>query len=278
MGLAIFWFRITEAIHFYFKASTVHTIDSPFVFQLVRALFNREPLPWLDKIDSIRKKILSEKRTFKRIDLGQGSSAAPGRQASVELGSWAKRSSIDPFYGGILHRLTKELQPTNLLELGTAVGLSAAYMASAIDQGQLTTIEGDPFLAEVARQTCDTLGFTNVQIKQGSFETVLKTIPLTEKKYQLIYIDGHHHPDAVHQYLDNLTHTLNGFRAVIVDDIRWSPDMLAGWKSLVKRPEWNLRIDIFRMGILLYHPLLQFPMTIKVAPHWIKPWSLGLWR
>lgn len=62
------------------------------------------------------------------------------------------------------------------IELGAAIGLSGAYQASALrlnGAGRLTTLEGDPTLARIARETHQRLGLDNVDVVEGRFDDTL---------------------------------------------------------------------------------------------------------
>ena len=50
-------------------------------------------------------------------------------------------SVVDPEVGYLLHLLTGLVKPESVLEIGTAIGCSGIYIARAMEQGSLTTIE-----------------------------------------------------------------------------------------------------------------------------------------
>jgi predicted O-methyltransferase YrrM len=60
---------------------------------------------------------------------------------------------VGPVVGELLYLLTRISQPRKVLELGTATGYSAIYLAAACRQvgGQLTTLESDPTLTDQAQ-------------------------------------------------------------------------------------------------------------------------------
>ena len=61
-----------------------------------------------------------------------------------EMRSFAEEhyiSIVDPEVGYLLHLLTGLVQPQTILEIGTAIGCSAIYMARAMEKGTITTIE-----------------------------------------------------------------------------------------------------------------------------------------
>ena len=51
--------------------------------------------------------------------------------------------------------------------------------------------------------------------------------------------------------LDLLAPTLHDETIVIIDDIRWSKDMLEYWKQFKEMERYHLTMDLFRMGIVM---------------------------
>src|SRR5215204_1409803 len=69
------------------------------------------------------------------------------------LGPFAKVSKSGRS-GQLLFRLVREFAPTSCLELGTCIGVSAAFQAAALElngAGHLLTLERKPMLVEAAR-------------------------------------------------------------------------------------------------------------------------------
>ena len=71
----------------------------------------------------------------------------------------------DPCWGGdfayaptlpeceLLHSLVAAMRPLDVLELGTGAGVSAMFIAWALDGGCLTTVEPDPYWRAIAEPT-----------------------------------------------------------------------------------------------------------------------------
>ena len=65
---------------------------------------------------------------------------------------------------------------------------------------------------------------------------------------------------------------------IILDDIRWSPDMYQAWQVLAKDPRWQISIDLNRMGLLIKNPDILHHQEYLIINHGLKPWRLGLLR
>ena len=87
--------------------------------------------------------------------------------------------SVPRHEGLALFNLVRALRPTQCLELGTCVGISAAYIAAAIDlneSGRLTTMEGGKDLARVASINFTRMNLGNVTLVSGSFQEMVPEV------------------------------------------------------------------------------------------------------
>ena len=61
----------------------------------------------------------------------------------------------------------------NILEIGTSLGITTAYLALAIPDAKIITLEGCPELSRKAREHFDRLGIKNIELIEGRFEETL---------------------------------------------------------------------------------------------------------
>ena len=81
----------------------------------------------------------------------------------LELEAEAERENIPivgPVVGELLFILAGAIRAQNILEIGTATGYSAIYLARACEpvKGQVVTLEHDNSMAARARQNCQKAG------------------------------------------------------------------------------------------------------------------------
>lgn len=102
----------------------------------------------------------------------------------------------------LLNLLVKINNSRQILEVGTAIGYSTAWLAAGISgEGKVTTIEIDEARARIAQNNIDNLGFTSkVNIIIGDAIDILPTLKGT---YDYIFIDA-----AKGQYNKYLKHCL----------------------------------------------------------------------
>lgn len=89
----------------------------------------------------------------------------------------------------LLNLLAKINHAKSILEVGTAIGYSTAWLASGIlGQGKITTIEIDEERAKLAQNNIDKLGLTNkVEILIGDAREI---IPNLNENYDFIFLDA----------------------------------------------------------------------------------------
>lgn len=272
-------FLFRSGWEYYRNAKTIYDIDSPFLFQLTKSLFDKSNHPTIyQRIEDRRNELKKDHSVFEKKDLGHGSlHSAPG-SSEINLSTWVSHSSISPYYGRILNKLVCHMQPRAILELGAAAGISGAYLASGICTGSFITIEGDPMAANLAKRTFEKLSIHIAHVIQGSFEEKLDQV-ISENPPDLIFIDGNHQSKAVKRYIDSvLTHLPGGIVVIIVDDIRWNEDMYMAWKALAKDQRWQLSIDLFRIGLLIRNEDMKDHQAFKIIESKFKPWHIGLTR
>jgi predicted O-methyltransferase YrrM len=96
---------------------------------------------------------------------------------------------VGPVVGELLYLLSRAIRARSILELGTATGYSAIFLARACasDAGLLTTIELDPALAVRARKNLERAGLKDqATVVRGD---ALAHLPLIKGAFDLIFMD-----------------------------------------------------------------------------------------
>lgn len=163
-----------------------------------------------------------------------------------------KNSSSKGKFGKMLFQLMHHYKLQSALELGTSIGIGAVSMATGNKEADITTIEGCPNTRKEAIEIFEALDLSNIESLEGTFKDVIPTLP--DKKYDLIFIDGHHDGNATLQYVEQLLPHAHDDTFFILDDIRWSPSMKSAWEQLKMDERFHVSIDLFRMGMILLRP------------------------
>ena len=91
--------------------------------------------------------------------------------------------------GTLLGVLAAAVQATRIIEVGTALGYSALWLAYGAPSAQVDTIESDPEHVQIARQHCMAYKMSDrVHVHHGDALTVLDS--LDTNVYDLAFFDG----------------------------------------------------------------------------------------
>jgi predicted O-methyltransferase YrrM len=165
-----------------------------------------------------------------------GAGAGPeGREVERTLGEMCRTSSKPRRQAEALFRIVCDTRPSRCLELGTCVGISAAYIAAALRlnrAGRLLTIEGSEALAALAGEHLVELGLDDlVDIRVGRFVDILPSA-LAEEKVDFAFVDGHHEEEATVAYFDAIASAAPAGATIVFDDIAWSRGMARAWGTI----------------------------------------------
>lgn len=239
---------IGSYLKFIWKSNNAHGVHSPFVFNFMNACFYENPEENSKKlISNYRKNLLSDNRMIQVKDFGAGSRVFKSNQRRV--GAIAKNAGISLKNAYLLSQITRFLKPEKVLEIGTSLGLASIAMLSQNSQCNLTTLEGCPETANVARENLNIFA-DSIQFEIGEFNTFLDQI--SNQKFDLIYFDGNHTEEATKMYFNKLLKTAHAQSCWIFDDIHWSKGMENAWEWIKMQPEVTVTIDTFQWGIVFF--------------------------
>jgi predicted O-methyltransferase YrrM len=151
-----------------------------------------------------------------------------------------------------LHSLVKELKPATVIELGTGIGISTAYLAKAFPECHVFSVEGDKEKLNFAAKSLEQLELKNVTLLNGIFKDLLPGLLTDAVHPVIIFIDGDHTYEGTMTYFSEILKSLNPEIIVIFDDIRWSAEMERAWSSIKSDTEVILSIDLFFIGIVFF--------------------------
>ncbi|GHT10257.1 O-methyltransferase [Bacteroidia bacterium] len=152
----------------------------------------------------------------------------------------------------LLFKLIKEFQPQTALELGTCIGISAAYQATSQKmngKGTLITMEGAESIARLAEKNIASLHLDNVKVVCGRFGDTLPKVLKENQTIDYVFIDGHHDENATVDYYEMLLPHLSPRALLVFDDISWSEGMKRAWKKISCDEKILLSVDLTMLGI-----------------------------
>ena len=181
------------------KAKTRHGIHSPFVYKLVdEVIYDYSLHGEYEAIEQLRKLLLHDSRGITITDLGAGSHVNNNKQKQVF--QLAKNALKPASLAQLIFRLAQERGPRTIIELGTCLGLTTSYLAKAVPNARVISIEGCPQTAQVARENLSKLSIQNAEIKTGNFNLVFPEVLSQIESVDFVFIDGNHRTQATRDY------------------------------------------------------------------------------
>jgi predicted O-methyltransferase YrrM len=212
---------------------------------------------WVARVEA-RRRELAASPTAVRPDFGADSRTVPvetlGGGEPIPIGGIAVLLAIPQWWGEFLLRIVWELAPRRCLELGTAVGISTAYQAAALElngSGTLTTLEGAKAWATVAEEGLSTLGLSGrTTVEVGPIDETLTETLARIGPIDFAYLDADHSEEATVRHFEMvLPHIAPGGVAVL-DDISFSRDMWRAWTAIRRHDRVSTSLALGRMGMV----------------------------
>jgi predicted O-methyltransferase YrrM len=232
-------------------AKTRHGTHSPFVYKLAdEVIYNKRQFAQYNIIEAQRKKLLQDDTMIQVTDLGAGSHLNKDRTKKVK--EIAKNALKSPALAQLIHRLAKFSNPKSVIELGTCLGITSAYLSTAAPEASVITIEGCPQTAAVAKQNFEDLKLNNIRLEVGNFDHILPGILAEQQQLDFVYIDGNHRKDATLNYFNWCLPKVHENTMLIFDDIYWSAGMKEAWSAIKAHPQVTVTIDLFWIGLVFF--------------------------
>jgi predicted O-methyltransferase YrrM len=261
-------------MRWFFRAKTRYNVHSPFVYRFTEKVVEEKRAFYAFKdIEILRKLLLKNRNVLKIKDYGAGSLVSGEKERSVR--SLVKYSATMPLYCRFLFHLINEYKPKTMLEMGTSVGISTLYQSRAAMKAKFITIEGDPGIAEVARQNLTRMKATNVQQMVGTFEEKLEPALKELKTLDYAFIDGNHREKPTIEYFEKCLEYANENSIFVFDDIHWTQGMEDAWNTIIAHPKVTLSIDMYFFGLVFFRKDFKKKENIALARRAWKPWIMG---
>ena len=264
-----------QILDFFWSSKTKYSVHSPFVFDFVNEVMLK-PMPkrQLEKIENQRQKFLTDRDMMDFVEYGAGSRVANGHQRQIS--KVASSSLSGKWQCRLMHNMINTYRPKNVLEIGTSLGVSAAYLAAANQESQIVTLEGNPSSAAKAEALFAELDFSNVTVKLGEFGSTLTPTLEQLKRVDCAFIDGNHRKQATIDYYNLIKKYTTNKSFLIIDDIYWSHGMNSAWQHIQSDPDVAFSIDLFRMGVVFFDKTIMPRQHFKLIESKWKLWSVGL--
>ncbi|MBO6074680.1 MAG: class I SAM-dependent methyltransferase [Paludibacteraceae bacterium] len=234
-------------------------VHSPTLFYIVRmVLYDDNAYYAYPKIEQQRKRLKSSTADVNHTDYGTGA-CARGENAPVQtrrVADIARTHLESPSIGQLLFRLVNYLtgisqEPLTIVELGTSLGITTAYLAMPSEKNSVQTYEGAEDVADVAMQVWRELGIQNIVPVIGNIDETLSRYKA--KKTDLAFIDANHTYEATMRYFRQLLPSATQHSIYVIDDIHHSPEMERAWHEIQAMKEVTSTIDCYHVGLVFFN-------------------------
>ena len=237
--------------------TTGEGIHSPYLFRLVRFVIRDENAFYcFADIERRREMLLSCADTLEVVDYGSAGSQE-GKQVQRRICDIAKNHLESAKMGQLLFRIVhfmmqEEKRPLEILELGTSLGVTTAYLASADSRNRVVTLEGSEAVLKVAQGVWRALRLENIEWQAGNIDDTL--YKSARERLDLAYVDANHTYEATMRYTDYLLNRMNEKGMIAIDDIHYSEQMERAWKEIKQDKRVATTMDLYHMGLVFVDP------------------------
>ncbi|SOD77971.1 O-methyltransferase [Spirosoma fluviale] len=236
------------------RARDEHSLHSPFLFslylQVIRAKTGSKVL--FAPIQNLRRELRKSRQLVTIADLGAGSKINSSRQRSI--GDIARNSQKSARFGRLLFRLIQRFSAKVIVDLGTSLGITTAYLAEATKPygGHVLTFEGCPETASVARHNFERLAIQNIEVVVGNLDETLAQAIAALPPIDFVFFDANHRYEPTVHYFETCLTNIHNDTVFVFDDIHWSDEMEQAWGYIKTHQSVRVTVDLFWVGLVFF--------------------------
>ena len=205
--------------------------------------------PFHTKIEQLRHKLLSDKRSISYKDVGTASKHFNTEVRS--LNDIASTSLLPAKWAQLLYRIAFYNEAHKIIELGTSMGLTSLYLAS-VPAATVFTFEGNTSMTSIAETHFEFFNISNINLVAGNIDQTLPDHLQNPAKVHFAFIDANHKYQATVHYFELLCKRMADKGIMVIDDIHQSSEMEKAWNEVKGSELVYGSVDLFRMGVLFF--------------------------
>ena len=246
-------FPVSRYLHYWLNAIDEHSLHAPFIFELYTKVIKADAqLPVFQEIETYRKERLDDHQNLEFSSLGAPSSVKNSGKRKVS--SIARHSLSSAKFSRFLFRLAQYWRPSNILELGTSLGINTLYLSAYDSACQIVTFEGCTASVAQAKKLFSKWKNKNIELISGNIDDTLGEYLLSQKAVDMVYLDANHRYEPTLRYFGELVKYCDANSVLVLDDIHWSAGMEKAWEKIKQHEKVTLTIDIFDAGLVFFRP------------------------
>lgn len=249
-------FQIKSYVNHWLDSVDEHSIHSPFFFDFynkVIKLDNPDDQEF-NAFEELRRKLLVNNLEVTMEDLGARSLHFDNNTRTL---SQIAATSLSPAsYCRLYSRIIHYIDATQIVELGTSMGITTLYLAQK-DNVHVTTFEGNSSMVNVALTHFEYFDKKNIALIEGNIDSQLSEFLLSPRKIHFVLMDANHRYEPSIRYFNLLSRRMADKGVIVMDDIYYSEEMNRAWKELCNHQLVYGSVDLFRCGLLFFDPALN---------------------
>ena len=223
-------------------------VHSPYMYHFTQyVVYERNPFYAYLDIEAERKALLQEtdKCLYKDGETGQCRTRT--------LRAITRRLSLPPKCAQLLYRVVRHARCRTVLEVGTSLGLTAAYLASPDSKADCVAIEPETELAEVAEMVLDDLQIKNVRVMQGEVSGLLPDVLRGWERLDFAFVDLHGDADTTWFCFEQCVGKAHAGTLMTIGQPYRTPAMTHTWERIKAHPQVTSSIDLGRVGLVFFN-------------------------
>ncbi|MCL2596921.1 MAG: class I SAM-dependent methyltransferase [Paludibacter sp.] len=245
------FYVFSQYLKFLFSAFNTygHGVHSPFMYDFFqKVIYEKNPFYCFEEIEKLRNSLKINNKTLFINDLGTG------KNRSEKISKIVRNALKKPPFAQMIFRAAHFTKSATILELGTSLGITTAYLAKSNSKSRIISLEGSDEIANIAQETFNRLRINNVEIVLGNIDKTLDdTLNNINEKIDFVFIDANHHYNAVIQYFNKILFKLDENSVLVIDDIYMSKDMTRAWKEIKHHKQTVSTVDLFQIGFVFFN-------------------------
>jgi predicted O-methyltransferase YrrM len=235
-------------------------VHSPYLFEWVRmVMYDKHAYRIWNNIEQVRARMIASREVVEFVDYGSGMRLLGEKASSKRLvreiakGSLAKAKYAQMLFrlvNWLGHQLRKDNEGLTLVELGTSLGVTTAYLAGVDTRDKVYTYEGCEAVAKIAKENWKLLGINNIDCRVGAIDEEILRRSLG--RVDMAFVDANHIYEASMKYFDVLAEKVHEKSVVVMDDIHHSEEMEKAWKEICADKRVTSTIDLYQMGLVFF--------------------------
>lgn len=237
--------QVKSYVNYWLLQVDEHSLHSPFFYDFFTNVVHakNQAYPIAEKL---RTHLLSTQNSIDILDLGAGSVLSSTNRKVRDIAKVSLSSSkFSSLYARAIHYFSSK----EIIELGTCFGINTLYLAKN-PSTHVTTFEGVPAIAEIAKDTFSFAGCENIELVEGNIDDTLAHFLQGSKKVDFAFIDANHRYAPAIQYFEILLQHTHPKTILVLDDIHLNIEMEKAWEEIKNHPLVYASADLFRCGFI----------------------------